>query len=624
MGRDTSKTCSGAEAGAVGGGAEAKRVGGGGAEGGRWSLRNGRASPRGSGRVTRTRVGKVMSKGFRCGRGRCKRGMAALCVVLVVSLAGAGVSVSPTSAQFPEGPSARVWAKKLASGNVEVGVAVYAAGSDSAALVRANNRLFLYERAVANVGAWYNSEPVVLSSGDDRTLVAIRTRRLASGNLEFGLKVYGYENQNWMPTERYFVYSSARVGRVGYSSPVYLRQHDRECLDGAVPNPAANVGLFKDCETLLAAKDTLKGTSSALSSWSGTNSMSDWQGVDVRSDRVTALWLKRNYLGGSIPPELGNLNNLHTLDLRYNDLDGSIPPELGKLSNLRRLSLHHNSLSGSIPPELGSLNNLEELYLERNNLSGSIPPQLGSLNNLRWLHLSRNSLSGSIPPQLGSLNNLRRLDLAENDLSGSIPPQLGSLNNLRWFYLTENDLAGSIPPQLGSLNNLEWLDLSKNDLSGSIPAQFGSLNSLRRLDLSRNNLNGSIPGQLGNLNNLKWLLLSRNDLSGSIPPQLGNLNNLTFLDLGDNNLTNSIPSSFGSLTSLYELILEENSLSGNIPAELGNLAPNNGGNLVYLYFYTINNVTDAPSVDDNPGLTGCVPNDFDNVWVFRGNLDFCS
>ena len=38
--------------------------------------------------------------------------------------------------------------------------------------------------------------------------------------------------------------------------------------------------------------------------------------------------------GGSIPPELGQLNNLQKLDLDGNRLSGSIPPELGQLTNL--------------------------------------------------------------------------------------------------------------------------------------------------------------------------------------------------------------------------------------------------------------------------------------------------
>ena len=80
------------------------------------------------------------------------RHLVALCVVIAVSLAGAGLSASPTSAQSTEGPSARVWAKKLASGDVEFGVAVYAAGSNSTTYVRVNNRLFLMREPLPTSG----------------------------------------------------------------------------------------------------------------------------------------------------------------------------------------------------------------------------------------------------------------------------------------------------------------------------------------------------------------------------------------------------------------------------------------------------------------------------------------
>ena len=152
---------------------------------------------------------------------------------------------------------ARVWVRKLASENVEFGVAVYAAGSSDPTYVTVNNRYFPYADAAARIGSWYNSEPVILRNGDDQTLAAIRARRLASGNLEFALRIHGSDNQIWIPRARYFVHSSAVTNNVLYSSPLYLRQHDRACLDGAVPDAPENTGLFRDCEVLLAAKEAI-------------------------------------------------------------------------------------------------------------------------------------------------------------------------------------------------------------------------------------------------------------------------------------------------------------------------------------------------------------------------------
>jgi somatic embryogenesis receptor kinase 1 len=47
--------------------------------------------------------------------------------------------------------------------------------------------------------------------------------------------------------------------------------------------------------------------------------------------------------------------------------------------------LYSNNISGTIPPELGNLTNLVSLDLYMNNFSGSIPDSLGNLLKLRFL-----------------------------------------------------------------------------------------------------------------------------------------------------------------------------------------------------------------------------------------------
>ena len=307
--------------------------------------------------------------------------------------------------------------------------------------------------------------------------------------------------------------------------------------------------------------------------WLSNKPIGTWFGVRTDDNgRVTELSLNGNSLVGTLPSDLGNLNNLTQLFLSYNQLSGSIPTELGNLSNLTGLSLRGNQLSGSIPTELGNLDNLEWLVLDSNQLSGSIPTELGNLSNLTHLILEYNQLSGSIPTELGNLNNLTKLYLRGNQLSGSIPTELGNLNNLEWLYLSHNQLSGPIPAELGNLNNLTQLPLSFNRLSGSIPAELGNLSNLTHLILAGNRLSGSIPIELGNLSNLTHLVLSYNQLSGSIPIELGNLSNLTYLRLSSTQLSGSIPTELGNLDNLTYLHLSDNQLSGSIPTELGNLS----------------------------------------------------
>ncbi|CAN0131978.1 unnamed protein product, partial [Ectocarpus sp. 4 AP-2014] len=143
-----------------------------------------------------------------------------------------------------------------------------------------------------------------------------------------------------------------------------------------------------------------------------------------------------------IPPELGDLRQLHKLWLRGNHLTGNIPPELGDLRQLQTLWLHDNQLTGPIPPELRKLAALEKLSLSGNQLSGApIPPELGNLERLTTLDLEANKLSGHIPPQLGYLCALQYLHLSNNKLDGTIPPELGNLTALQGLYLDQNGLS---------------------------------------------------------------------------------------------------------------------------------------------------------------------------------------
>ena len=62
------------------------------------------------------------------------------------------------------------------------------------------------------------------------------------------------------------------------------------CATGsAVPDAANNPGLVSDCDTLLAAKDTLRGTEDL--NWSANVSIGEWDGIAVwgKPIRVTKL-----------------------------------------------------------------------------------------------------------------------------------------------------------------------------------------------------------------------------------------------------------------------------------------------------------------------------------------------
>ena len=369
--------------------------------------------------------------------------------------------------------------------------------------------------------------------------------------------------------------------------------------------------------------------------WLSDSPLGTWQGVSTDSEgRVTELILYSNNLLYSIPPELGQLQNLERLGLDNNGLTGSIPPELGQPQNLRYLNLNSNQLTGPIPPELGQLQNLRNLDLTDNQLTGPIPPEIGQLQNLTHLNLAFNRLSGTIPSEIGQLQkltefslldnqivgsipstisqlqNLSYLNLSLNRLSGTIPPEIGRLQKLTTLYLVWNLLRGGIPSEIAQLQNLERLNLTGNPLNGPIPAEIAQFRNLSSLVLHENQLTGSIPPEIAQLQNLSTLILSNNQLTGSIPPEIAQLQNLTLLDFSENRLTGSIPPEIARLRNLEELFFSYNDLTGNIPETFGDLANLN-----------------ALALTGNTDMSGSLPSSLTSLDIERlllGNTQLCA
>jgi hypothetical protein len=313
--------------------------------------------------------------------------------------------------------------------------------------------------------------------------------------------------------------------------------------------------LTNDCETLLAAKDDLRGEEGSLD-WSEDTSIMDWTGVVVGGDagamRVTQLRLHGQGLNGTIPGGLGNLGGLETLYLHNNRLTGAVPGGLGALTNLTMLRVDQNELDG-LEEGLGGASSLVTFFAHRNHLTGSIPGDLGDLDNLEFLRLDQqktrdradDGLTGSIPAGLGDMDSIKRLYLHKNQLSGSIPAELGSLDTLLNLRLDDNNLSGAIP-DLSGMTSLVWLGLYDNELTGGIPATLGSLSNLDRLYLHNNNLTGTVPSEIGNLTMLTNLWLKNNQLTGALPNSLESLAMLDRVRIAGNDFTGCIPAALAN------------------------------------------------------------------------------
>ncbi|KAI3682836.1 hypothetical protein L1987_83142 [Smallanthus sonchifolius] len=283
--------------------------------------------------------------------------------------------------------------------------------------------------------------------------------------------------------------------------------------------------------------------------------------VDCNNDNssnchVRSIVHKYYSLGGVLPPQLVKLPYLQTIDFAYNYLGGTIPSELGS-SQLQSISLLGNRFSGEIPQELGNITTLTYLNLEANNFFGTIPSDLGRLINLQTLILSSNRLTGTLPVSLAGLRNLNDFRISDNNFSGSIPNFIGNWRKLYKLELIGTGLFGPIPSSISLLNltdlricevsgptqgfppldnaiGLQTVVLRNCNISGEIPAYIWQRRDLQLLDVSFNKLIGGISRDIIG-RSLRYVFLTGNMLSGDVPDTL--LIEGATIDLSYNNFT---------------------------------------------------------------------------------------
>uniref|UniRef100_A0A7S3L6J3 L domain-like protein n=1 Tax=Amphora coffeiformis TaxID=265554 RepID=A0A7S3L6J3_9STRA len=287
-----------------------------------------------------------------------------------------------------------------------------------------------------------------------------------------------------------------------------------------------------------------------------------------------------------------------------NGLTGSLPPEFFELRELSFLSLPHNELEqefdDSMDLLLNSIVNVEYMDLMDNKFHGMVPAALGNLVSLKVLALSSNNFHGSLPSSLSNLEKLKTLALDDNDLTGQLEVVTDHMTNLEYFYADRNQFVQLVDGNFAArLNRLRELDLSYNELysssSQSLPSHFFSHPSLQVLNLAYNDLRGILPNELETNPVLNFLSLRGNELHGAItsfslprlqslthldiqenrfedvlPVTMRNLEDLTYLAFGINNFVfqDGLPSWLWSLTRLRELSVPHLGLSGTIPAGL--------------------------------------------------------
>ncbi|MQM03141.1 hypothetical protein Taro_035918 [Colocasia esculenta] len=392
-----------------------------------------------------------------------------------------------------------------------------------------------------------------------------------------------------------------------------------------------------------------------------------WEGVrcDNQSGHVIKLDLRRpqpsyyddDYYYDEVSPSLLNLTWLRYLDLSNNYFRGGpIPNFIGSLVNLEYLNLSHAGFGGTLPPQLGGLHLLHSLDLSGNYMLKV--ENLHWLSHLQYLDMSWVDLSAAtdwlhvinglpslsvvrlsdcrlqtLPTTLPHVNftSLSTLDLSWNfffntkwplwlfnittlaeldlisytfglrynfGLRGPIPDEFEKMKHLEVLKLTGGfGIDGGVtPPSSLTLNKLKELDLSGirlpehmeklsnlrtlalRDIIGQIPESLGNLSHLESLFIyGGGNTSTELPDSLRNLMNLKRLDLrldlSIYDFQGSLPESLGNLSRLESLSIrGYIHSTTGLPESLGNLGNLKTLELSLYNFHGAIPESLGNLS----------------------------------------------------
>ena len=175
------------------------------------------------------------------------------------------------------------------------------------------------------------------------------------------------------------------------------------------------------------------GTSRDASGWFRSDSSEcTWTGVSCRNAGIVSMAAMNVALRGSLPSEIGLLTNLGTWVGRM--CTGSVAlgsSNLLSFSYKEHVELSKNFIAGTLPPEISELNRLYSLNLFGNSFEGTLPSEYGGLTQLSLLNLGDTFLSGTIPTEYGDLTLLTELNLRDNAIrKGSIPSELGRLTRL--------------------------------------------------------------------------------------------------------------------------------------------------------------------------------------------------
>jgi len=197
----------------------------------------------------------------------------------------------------------------------------------------------------------------------------------------------------------------------------------------------------------------------------GTNTK-DYDGIEHANSFFKRLYADQTPVGGTIPKEIRQMENLQVLSMQECDLNGELPA-----------NLFDNMVS------------LKELYLANNNLKGAVPDRWDALEDLEILSLAKNQFKGGIPSSLDAAPSLTSVSLQDQLSKGG-------------------GLTGSLPA-FASTRTLSQLMVGNNKLDGDLPEDFLAAveeDTLFTIDLSNNKFTGTVHGSWDRFQNMNLYL----------------------------------------------------------------------------------------------------------------------
>jgi len=241
-----------------------------------------------------------------------------------------------------------------------------------------------------------------------------------------------------------------------------------------------------------------------------------WENINTTAtkDDVTTAW------AGIENIESGHITEI-TFHNERNNLTGQLPPEIGDLTWLKSLEIGRNNIEGLIPEEFGNLINLEGLTISENKISGPFPASMANLVKLTNVFMDQNPLNCPFPNEIIShWEKLYNFQTSSSEFTGEINLNFELLPNLYIFSVSNNQLTGKIPQSISKIKNLYTLYCDRNNFTGTLPSLDSCLARIRDVNFSSNNFNGAIPQTYNNIVSPNSIALYDNNLTGLIPVSL--------------------------------------------------------------------------------------------------------